>query len=73
MAVDFKYQLLKVKLIGFAKNLSFDDKPLRRMEINDYVDNLSKQEMNGISEKKAELYKERLSDLACKLHDKNLD
>lgn len=70
------YKNAKMRLINSAKEakrLSKGDKPYIRMLINDEADSIHRQIdfycMKGkYSERKANLYKNWISSLACKLH-----
>lgn len=69
------YQNLKSQIKEFANSLSCtDDKPMFNAALNNFVDSLSRNEIEEmvlnetISKKKAEQYRNWLSDYVCKLH-----
>jgi hypothetical protein len=67
------YQEAKKELFDFVKTLPFDDKPARRMAINDKVDEICKESFNRCTDAKQYQYKHWLDNWACLLHDNNLE
>ena len=65
------YQQMKSELISFAKGLGFEDKPARRMMINDEVDCMTRSLPASVSDKERDRIKDSLSEVACLLHDFN--
>ena len=72
MNYKIEYRNYAKPLIEFARSLGFKDRPARRMAINNEVDRMSKEEMKHLDDDVRDRYTERLSDLACELHNKNL-
>jgi len=71
------YKQYKNDLKQFAKELSFSDKPARRMALNDYLDIISRDlnvdAMKGrATDKQAALYYKWLESLTCELHERNI-
>lgn len=68
-----EYKEAKQRLKSFSESLKHetDDKPMIRMYINDYVDDLSKSMFKKFTFERVEMYRNWLSSYACKLHPKN--
>jgi len=64
------YQELKGELRNFANRLGTQDKPMRRQNLNDFTDSLTKRNNNGLSEIKKEQVYNWLTLYCIKRHEK---
>jgi len=66
------YKTEKSNFIQFSKSLSTDDKPAKRMYLNNYLDSIIKSNVFlKFGQKRENLYFEWLENLCCNLHPKH--
>ena len=71
-----QYQVAKALLTDFAKEIKAQypsDKPLCKMEINDYAHYLCNdfKQLKNYKSREVRMFEERLHNVACKLHPKD--